>query len=240
MQHVGRVLPDGSEAVYVWFEAMHTRVDMLLRGRAPLTSEGLLAVAAEVQTLLGHLERVGNKFDPESEISRLCAAGAGRKVELSEDLFEMLRLCKEYHRSTGGLFDITVGSESHTPSTIDSVQLESDGRRCTLGREGIRLDLSGFIKGYALDRIRPLLLERGIKDALVSLGNSSIMAMGDVPGPVKDSCLTTSGNSSATRRHIVNPLTGEYACGEGSVSVRTSSGAEGEVAAKKKFLDSRI
>lgn len=138
------------------------------------------------------------------------------------------------------LFDITVGSESHTPSTIDSVQLESDGRRCTLGREGIRLDLSGFIKGYALDRIRPLLLERGIKDALVSLGNSSIMAMGDVPGPVKDGCLTTSGNSSATRRHIVNPLTGEYACGEGSVSVRTSSGAEGEVAAKKKFLDSRI
>ena len=63
MQHVGRVLPDGSEAVYVWFEAMHTRVDMLLRGRAPLTSEGLLAVAAEVQTLLGHLERVGNKFE---------------------------------------------------------------------------------------------------------------------------------------------------------------------------------
>ena len=227
MQHVGRVLPDGSEAVYVWFEAMHTRVDMLLRGRAPLTSEGLLAVAAEVQTLLGHLERVGNKFDPDSEISRLCAAGAWR-------------LCKEYHRSTGGLFDITVGSESHTPSTIDSVQLESDGRRCTLGREGIRLDLSGFIKGYALDRIRSLLLERGIKDALVSLGNSSIMAMGDVPGPVKDGCLTTSGNSSATRRHIVNPLTGEYACGEGSVSVRTSSGAEGEVAAKKKFLDSRI
>lgn len=235
MQHQSRQLPDGSTALYAWFEAMHTRVDLLLRKKDTAPSS-LLETAEAVRALILRLEKAGNRFAPDSEISRLCKPPVGMPVKLSEDLFDMLRLALHYHDETGGLFDIAVNTPEHTPETIKDMELSDAERTCTLHRTGMVLDLSGFIKGYALDRVKPLLAEHGITDALVSLGNSSIMAMGDVPGNVKDGCLTTSGNDTADRRHIINPLTGEYVCGQGSAQVRTASGAEGEVMAKIKFI----
>ena len=235
MQHQSRQLPDGSTALYAWFEAMHTRVDLLLRKKDTAPSS-LLETAEAVRALLLRLEQAGNRFESDSEISRLCKASVGMPVKLSDDLFDMLRLALHYHSTTGGLFNITVITPGHTADTISNVELSEAERTCTLHRSGIVLDLSGFIKGYAIDRIKPLLTNHGITDALVSLGNSSIMAMGDVPGNVKDGCLTTSGNDTADRRHIINPLTGEYVCGQGSAQVRTASGAEGEVMAKIKFI----
>lgn len=233
MQHQSRQLPDGSTALYAWFEAMHTRIDLLLRKKDTAPSS-LLETAEAVRALLLRLEQAGNRFESDSEISRLCKASMPMK--LSEDLFDMLRLALHYYGVTGGLFDIAVNTPEHTPETIKDMELSDAERTCTLHRTGMVLDLSGFIKGYALDRVKPLLAEHGITDALVSLGNSSIMAMGDVPGPVKDGCLTISGNDTADRRHIINPLTGEYVCGQGSAQVCTVSGAEGEVMAKVKFI----
>lgn len=235
MQHQSRQLPDGSTALYAWFEAMHTRVDLLLRKKDTAPSS-LLETAEAVRALLLRLEQAGNRFESDSEISRLCKASVGMPVKLSDDLFDMLRLALHYYGVTGGLFDIAVNTPEHTPETIKDMELSDAERTCSLHRTGMVLDLSGFIKGYALDRVKPLLAEHGITDALVSLGNSSIMAMGDVPGNVKDGCLTTSGNDTADRRHIINPLTGEYVCGQGSAQVRTASGAEGEVMAKVKFI----
>lgn len=239
LMHTGRTLPDGSTAVYVWFEAMHTRVDMLLKSH-DASSYRLLEVAEDARVLIAEIERAGNHFDSESEISRLVASPAGKPVRISAVLCDMLRLSLDYNLSTGGLFDITVNTPGHRPETIKAVELNVAESTCILHTAGMVLDLSGFIKGYALDRIRELLKSRGIADALVSLGNSSIMAMGDVPGPVKDCCLTTSGNATADRRHILNPLTGEYAEGEGSAQVTTTSGAEGEVMATVEFIRSRL
>ncbi len=235
MQHQSRQLPDGSTALYAWFEAMHTRVDLLLRKKNTSPSS-LLETAEAVRALLLRLEKAGNRFASDSEISRLCEGPADKPVKLSDNLFDMLRLALHYHNTTGGLFDITVNTPGHTADTIYNVELSETERTCTLHRTGMVLDLSGFIKGYALDRIKPLLAEDGITDALVSLGNSSIMAIGDVPGPVKDGCLTTSGNETAQRRHIINPLTGKYVSGAGTAQVRTASGAEGEVMAKVRFI----
>ena len=239
MQHQSRLLPDGSTALYAWFEAMHTRVDMLLRKKDTAPSS-LLETAEAVRALLFRLEKAGNRFAADSEISRLCSSQAGVPVVLSDDLFDMLRLALHYHATTGGIFDITVNTPEHTSDTISAMELSAADSSCTLHRSDMVLDLSGFIKGYALDRIKPLLAEYGIADALVSLGNSSIMAIGDVPGPVKDGFLTTSGNETADRCHIINPLTGKYVGGAGTAQVRTSSGTEGEVLAKVKFIQMNI
>lgn len=235
MQHQSRLLSDGSTALYTWFEAMHTRVDMLLRKKDTAPSS-LLSVAETVRELLFRLEKTGNRFDPDSEISRLVDTPPGIAVKLSDDLYDMLQLAVHYHTVSEGLFDITVNTPGHTPQTMTEIELSGTDRSCTLHRRGIVLDLSGFIKGYALDRIKPLLRSHGISDALVSLGNSSIMAIGDVAGPVKDGCLTTSGNETAHIHHIINPLTGEYISGQGTAQVRTASGAEGEVMAKVNFI----
>ena len=46
---------------------------------------------------------------------------------------------------------------------------------------------------------------------------------------IENSVLTTSGNDSSERIHIMNPLTGEYIRGKRRVEVVTAGGAEGEV-----------
>lgn len=236
--HLTRSLPGGVEAVYVWFEAMHTRVDILLRSSAH-TSGQLLEIASEMQAVIAELEHVGNRFDPMSELSALNALPPGQTVAISHRLHDILTLCVDYHRSTGGLFDITALSAGHTPDTIHRIHIGADG---TFRRddENVLLDLSGFLKGYALDCLRPLVDGIGLDGCLVNMGNSSIMALGNVPGPVKDGCLTTSGNDSGEHCHILNPVTGEYVRGAGRAQVITAGGAEGEVLATCKFINNKF
>ncbi|MBD5224501.1 MAG: FAD:protein FMN transferase [Bacteroidales bacterium] len=238
MPHLSRTIADGSVAVYVWFEAMHTRVDILLKSSCHSES-ALLEVTEGMKRIIAGLEKVGNRFDPSSELAHLNRLPAGEEVEISASLYDMLSLCLYYNVRTKGLFDISVSSPGFEPGMLSSIRLGEGGRFCR-SREDVVLDLSGFIKGYALDQLRIYLVECGLENALVNLGNSSIMAMGDVPGPVRNGCLTTSGNSDPSRRHIRNPLSGEYIGGARTAQVFTPGGAEGEVEATVKFITETI
>ena len=51
-----------------------------------------------------------------------------------------------------------------------------------LAHEGVSVDLGGIAKGWALDRMLPLLRERGIERALLDFGQSSVWALGAPPG----------------------------------------------------------
>ena len=234
MPHISRVLPDGATAVYVWFEAMHTRVDLLLKSSL-LNERELLEAADGMRGVIARLEKAGNRFDPESELWRLNHFPAGEETEISNDLFDMLTQCLHYNRTTNGLFDISVSSPLFRSGFLSKIHLR-DGGKFSRESEDVILDLSGFIKGYALDRLREYLEQHQISDALINLGNSSIMAIGDVPGPVKNGCLTTSGNGKSPRRHIRNPLTGDYITRTGEIQVFTQGGAEGEVEATVQFI----
>lgn len=234
MPHITRTLPGGHEAAYVWFAAMHTRIDILLKSDV-MNGEELLGVASEMRELIAEIEAVGNRFDASSELYAFNLAEAGVPVPVSGRLYEMLSLCQEYNILTQGLFDVTVGSVGHNADTPRKLHA-APGRSFVKEVAGLTVDLSGFLKGYALDALRGLLCDRGVDNALVSMGNSSIMAMGDVPGPVTDGCLTTSGNDSEQRRHIMNPLTGGYVTGKRRVEVASRGGAEGEVLSTALFL----
>ncbi len=198
---------------------MHTRVDIAVLSSQD--EDSLLAAMEAVQRRIMEIEAIGNCFNPESELSRY---NRDRQLELSPELDRILSLCDYWKSETGGLFDVSV--------------------------EG-RINLSGFLKGYALDEIRPVLESYGIDNILVNLGNSSVLALGCQPGStegwtvkndkgesflLKNQCLTSSGNDSELRRHIINPLTGQYIEGRGMVSVVTDGGAEGEVRATEMFI----
>ena len=73
MQHISRVLSDGSTVVYAWFQAMHTRVDLLLKS-GHLMDKDLLDVADGIHAVITALEKAGNRFDPESELWRLATS----------------------------------------------------------------------------------------------------------------------------------------------------------------------
>jgi len=268
---------------YAWFEALHTRIDLLLLGS--LTEAEFEAVEAAVRAELTAVEKMGNRFDPDSELSRavhaanasprssvpprsnasLCSS-AGRApalgsvvgglsadavpVPVSPALFALLARCLQANRDTGGLFDITVNSPDFRPGLINSVKLSTEDA-CSLhftpfpereehgGGASIILDLSGILKGYALERLRALLPTFGIRDALINLGNSSILSLGKNPSDIPAGyCLTTSGNATADRRHIRNPLTGEFITGKHTVSVTTANAIDGEIQSTVSFIQS--
>lgn len=206
---------------YCWFSAMHTRVDILFPGME--SEDFYCSVATEVADRIREIETIGNCFNPQSELSRFNKSGL-KQSALSPELRRILSICDEWKRRTGGLFDVACSGE---------------------------INLSGFLKGYALDAVRSILERHGITSALVNLGNSSVLALGNQSADsdgwtvkrfdgkeycLHNQCLTTSGNTKENPVHIFNPLKGEYVLGEGVVSVVTNGGAEGEVMSTVSFI----
>lgn len=237
IQHLYKPSPTGEGLFYGWFPVMHTRMDIAMYGRRP--EDEWMEIAQEIGREVIRLESIGNYFDEQSELAFANRNAALRPVVLSNDLFQMIALCKRYHAKTMGCFDVTVHSENHDADTMSHVHLDKDARTLYYSRAGISINLSGFIKGYALENIRPILKAHGVEDALINLGNSSILAIGNHPNgegwkvmddcTLHNQCLTTSGNDTDERRHIVSPCTGRLVEGRGKVSVVTENAYVGEI-----------
>ncbi len=124
-------------------------------------------------------------------------AGLGFQT-VPEQLAEILRISHSYTKKTRGAFDVTVGpllslwrSAEHSgrvPSrsaigraltSVGSDKMEFQGLNdVALRQPAMSLDLGGIAKGYALDRVVQVLRERGVGDALLNFGHSSLWALG--------------------------------------------------------------
>lgn len=200
---------------YGRFAAMHTRFDLILWG-ANISSAELGQIVDECCATVKAIEKMANRFDAGSEVALL---NRGVCSQVSEELSRLLSICETGRALTLGYFDISAGDEAY--------------------------DLSGVAKGYALERLRPIVNARAGLNLLVSAGNSSVMAIGNRPGfdcwPValeadaskmfelRNECLSTSGHICGMKPHIVNPMTGELVNRCGLVSVITSDAVWGEI-----------
>jgi thiamine biosynthesis lipoprotein len=231
---------------------MNTRVDIILCDKK---EEEAKRIAEAIYKQLYKLEKTGNYYDPLSELSTINNAGYNTSVVVSADLFSMIKMCLTYHEITAGYFDITIHSDNHTIDTIKSVSISEKDLSITLNKKGIRLNLSAFIKGYALDAVKNILEKNRINNALINIGNSSVLTMGNHPFgdgwkigidfptttnerkeiTLKNKNLTTSGNNIASRKHIISPHTGKYIEGVKGVSVITDTAMDGEVLSTALF-----
>lgn len=271
IQHVYRSPHEGDGLFYAWFLSMHTRVDIILCSRK--SEEELLLTVNHIYDVLCQLEKTANYYDPTSELARVNRMAATSPVVLSEELYGMIDLCLEYNKKTLGCFDITVLSNNYDRNTIHSVQLSAEERSVFFRQPGVTLNLSGFLKGYALEKIKSILKESMIENALINMGNSSVLALGNHPmgkgwkinfgwaantstnastntstnvadtaaadasanadNPqsilLYNECLTTSGNESSQRKHIISPRSGEFVKGARQIAVVTADGAIGEI-----------
>ena len=249
--HIYRRRADGQAMLYAWFGAMHTRVDVALAGAMP--EETMLGAVAAMRRRVAAIENTANRFDPHSELSAVNRSAPDGIMPVSRELESILLDCLRYNGMTGGLFDITAGSPEYDNRMVHDIILPGDGT-ITFRRRGLCINLSGFLKGYALEQVRSIIIDSGVTGALINMGNSSIMAMGSPGGQngwkvsfgsgsrkdtvtLCDQCLTTSGNDSPVRRHIVNPATGKLIEGFRSVSVVNRNAAEGEVLSTCLFID---
>ena len=250
IQSIYKSFGNNSSLLYAWGEVMHTRLDLLLcNGR----KEDLKAIAKYAYEEIKRIEKIGNCFDMESELSLVNEEAAKHVVTLSDDLFDIVNQCINFHKRSYGYFDVTVASKNHNADFISSIHLDAENRTMFFGEQSLKINLSGFLKGYALDKLRPIVLQNGITDALLNMGNSSVMALGKHPYgegwklsqflpntsipevTLFDECLSTSGNESQERRHIIDPHSGKLVEGEASISVITPGAAEGEALSTALF-----
>jgi thiamine biosynthesis lipoprotein len=143
-------------------------------------------------------------------------------VRVSDELWAILLLCRGYYEKTLYLFDVTLKDFSQVNF--------HDNQSISFGHKGLSFDFGGFAKGYALKKIKEILLSGNIKHAFVDFGSSSILTIGHHPygncwkvsftSPydqlnlrefdLRDTALSVSGNTQQYFRHIINPLTGIY------------------------------
>jgi len=248
-----------------WFQReeaiMGTRVAVELwsEDRA-LAERAMDAVIAEMR----RTDELMSTYKPESQLSQVNAHAHERPVQVDPDIIEVVERSFEVSRMSGGAFDITYASvgylydyRAHQKPTdaqiaaalpgVDyrKVQVDREAHTIRFLREGVRIDLGGIAKGYAVDRAVQHLRELGIRHAMVNAGGDTRL-LGDRRGkpwmvgirdprsagrvvmrvPLADEAISTSGDyeryfeeDGVLYHHILVPSTGRSARGVRSATV---------------------
>lgn len=161
------------------------------------------AAARAAFARIAALNAVMSDYDSDSELSRLSqTSGTGQMVKLGDDLWTVLARAQDLARRTEGAFDVTVGPCVNLwrkarrdralpdPARLDRaraatgwqhLELDAKQRTARLRVPGMRLDLGGIAKGYAVDEALKVLAAHGISRALVS-GGGDLAASDPPPG----------------------------------------------------------
>jgi thiamine biosynthesis lipoprotein len=138
-----------------------------------------------------------------------------------------------------------------------NLDFDPTNRSIRFAEPGVQIDFGGVGKGYALQRVRQILLRCGVENALVNFGDSSILAIGQHPfgdswrvgvqhpdladqtvheWVVRNGSVSTSGAShrfvtggGKKYGHIMDPRSGHPSDPLTSISVHSSCALEAEV-----------
>jgi thiamine biosynthesis lipoprotein len=241
--------------------------------------EALLARALDAAVaLLRRIEAQMNLFDPMSALSQL-----NRERVLHTppaELLQVLRIAQRVSQASAGAFDVTVQPlwqafaaaqrEQRLPDAhevaaararVDWRALHAAPHELRLLRPGMAVTLNGIAQGYAADRVRGVLVQHGIRHALIDAGEFAPLGHNPLQRPwtlgiadpraeaallarlITDGrCVATSADSetsfSADRRHhhIVNPHTGYSPDELAAVTVAADRGALADALTKVMFV----
>lgn len=141
-------------------------------------ADGAYAAQAAQATfdLVDRLERELSRFLPNSDITRINHLEAGESTRVTLSTLECLVIARHMFDLTGGAFDVSIGTG------LPSLELDVEDCVVRATRRGVRVDLGGIGKGYAVDLMAELLEEWGMDDSLVHGGFSSVLALEPLPG----------------------------------------------------------
>ncbi len=177
-------------------EIMGTEVTVLVNGpSARAHARAAIAVMKRLEKILGW-------ENPQSEVSLINSMAGITSVAVSPDCFDIINRSVKFSMSLGGTFDITMGPLMETwdfsfrekkgpPPNIDiinarklvnyrNIEVNPEMETVKLLKRGMKIDLGAVGKGYAVAKARNLLVARGVRSALISMG-SSIAAIGKRP-----------------------------------------------------------
>lgn len=131
----------------------------------------------ELDLLEGQLSR----FIESSDISRIEGLEQGESTVVALDTFRCLRIALDLGSQTGGAFDIAFRSAPR-PRRAASVELDEGRSSVRVLADGVRVDLGGVGKGYALDRMAALFRVWEIERVLFQASTSTLLALEAPPG----------------------------------------------------------
>lgn len=257
------LLPLSSQAE--WFSAEEAIMGTAVRVEVwhDDRSAGQAAIAA-VMREMRRIDALMSTYKDDSELSRINRLAAKQALVVNQELFNLIDRSLDFSKKTAGAFDITYSGvgrlydyrNKKKPADKDiektlplinyrHVILDRSAKTIKFARPGVRIDLGGIAKGYAVDTSIDLLKARGITSALVTAGGDSRL-LGSKQGrpwmigirdprnkegmiavlPLKDEAISTSGDyeryfekDGVRYHHIINPTTGRSAAKARSATV---------------------
>ncbi|MBI3583663.1 MAG: FAD:protein FMN transferase [Nitrospinae bacterium] len=226
------------------------------------------------------VDRLMSNFKEDSDISRINKGAGSKAVVVDIDVVEVIKKSIYYSEISDGAFDITIGGVEelynfedkgripekgkfkNSVSLIGYKNIIINGNTVHLAKKGMKLDLGGIAKGYAIDKGIDAIRKNGVADALVNAGGD-IRAIGESEngqwkvgvlhprenGKLKDTLLlknlsvATSGDyrkyfiSGGKRyHHILNPSTGLPTEGVQSVTIIAPFAVDSDALATAVFV----
>ena len=239
---------------------------------------------ASIDAVMNEMRRIDvlmSHYKPDSELSRINQRAALEPVPVDRELYDLIKLSTHYSQITDGAFDITYASvgylynyplhvhptEAEVKAALPAVnwrylQFDDAHHSIRFARAGMRIDLGGIGKGYAVDRGVAILKARGIRHAIVSAGGDSRL-IGDHMGrpwlvairhpddptkvvtriPLADTAISTSGDyeryfdeNGVRYHHIIDPRTGHSASKVRSATILGPTATQTDGMSKTAFV----
>jgi FAD:protein FMN transferase len=275
-------VPAAVPAAARWFSRdeaiMGTAIHVELWGDDAQAGERAIdAVMAEMH----RIDRLMSPYKSDSELSRINRDAGRKPVAVGAELFALIERSLHFSRLSDGAFDITFASVGHLYDYRSGVapdaaalerarqaigwrhlQLDAGKRTIRFGRDGMRIDLGGFAKGYVVDTSIAILKRLGVEHAVVAAGGDSHV-LGDRRGrpwsiavrdprspqrvvavlPLRDTSISTSGDyeryferDGVRHHHLIDPKTGSSPCSVRSVTIVADDGLTSEGLSKCLFV----
>ena len=188
--------------VSVQYPVMGTMAEVKLYGNP----ESAKSAADAIREEFSAVESACNRFDSESEISKLNERAGTEPFKCSDLLWEVLIESKRFYELTDGSFDITVTplmelwgfyrKRNSLPSAkeisdakknvgLNKVIFDTANHTIKFSEPGVKIDLGGIAKGYAIDRAASAAIGKGINCGTINLGGNVRCLNNPPPGRTK-------------------------------------------------------
>ena len=156
--------------------------------RSEKVARACIAAAFEEQERVNELMSYHN---PDSELNAVNREAYHRPVEVDEATFAVLERALHFSELSGGAFDVTIGAlgelwrraaatdavpteaeiaEARSRVGYDKLQLDPNARTVRFAAEGMKIDLGGIAKGFAIDKAVEAMKAAGAIGGMIDIG----------------------------------------------------------------------
>ncbi len=259
-------------------EVMGTFTRILVVAPSKKTAQRCIDSAFEQ---LQKVDSLMSAYSPESELSKVNRLASEQPVKVSQSTFDVLERAVHFSKLTEGAFDVTVGAlielrrtsaDANYPPSAEQIMtarskvgyqnllLDASNMTVSFAVDGMKLDLGGIAKGYAIDKAVGAMKTAGARGGMVDVGGD-IRCFGIAIGrkehwliglqdpnitdertiltlKLSDSAVTTSGDyrrfvviDGKRQSHIINSNTGQSSEKLSSVTVIANNATDADALA---------